>query len=349
MGIQISLIMRDDLESSTVKVNGFDLLSMTDAIAQQFGIVTAEQGAHWPLWDVARTKYGRYPDWFHACDGAGKVGWKEFERRKLDGVRAQKKAVAARILGVQTTPAAQVSRRRKNDSAKHEAVYTVTLSDEVSAENSRTTSNEWSVGNESKVGVEIGGELSQVKTTVETTVSFGYVRGEERTRGSSTTKAVEDSLEVTLGPGEEALCSLSASRGIVNVEVDYDITLMGEAMFSFVQRPLRGKRDHLMSINQILYGLSYANRGGPMAAFKAWEKRHGGWKDFEQKYKPPKIRVRERFGLGFVSDGVATLADAKKPAPKAKPAPDTTDAMAALLKAGFTAEQVAAIRAILGA
>ena len=189
--------------------------------------------------------------------------------------------MGARIVSVESKPAAQVTRRRKNPSSKR-ASFTVELTDSISTDHSRSTSDEWAVGMETKIGVEIGGELAQAKTTVETTISFGYTRGQETTNTRGESVSVSDSITVELDPGEEAVAAMSCNRGQIMVDVDYECALRGAAMFSFHQKLLNGGRDHHVDIERVMRQL------------------HG---------QAISHRVTERMGLGFVSDGVAALRD----------------------------------------
>ena len=284
MGVRIALTLRDTLEQSDVEVSGFDLLHLTKARARQFKIPVAERG-YWPEgWGACARIFGRPPDWWHATDIKGEWGEYAAERdrgKDVQEVRLQKRPVSARIVTIESHPAAQVTRKRRNTS-DHRGTFQVELEDSVSVDFSRTASNEWAVGSETTVGVEIGGELAQAKTKVEQTISFGYTRGEETTRAKGEAISVADSIEVELGPGEEAIASLSASRGAIIVDVDYDCALVGQGMFSFNKRHHNGHRDWFVDIIQVLNELGYSNN----------------------------IRVIERMSLGFVSDGVATLANA---------------------------------------
>ena len=284
MGIQIDLDLRDNIESSRATVSGFELQPFTKAAARKFGIPVSEYGYHPQLWSVCNRIFGRVPDWWHTRDVKGE--WDLYEAwRNSDGkdyeVKVEKRAVAARIVSVESKPAAQVTRSRRNPSS-HRASFTVELSDTISTEHSRSVSDEWAVGMETKIGVEIGGELAQAKTTVETTLSFGYTRGQETTHARGDSVSVSDSITVELDPGEEAVAAMSCNRGKIMVDVDYECRLVGTAMFSFAQRYLRGQRDYGVDIGKVLRML------------------HGN---------EPCHRVTERMGLGFVSDGVATLRD----------------------------------------
>ena len=284
MGVQISVILRDNVEDSQVNVSGFDLLPLNNIIARKFGIITHERGAHWPLWDVCNSIFGRYPDWWHTKDNDRE--WGEYKALRDQGyeveeVSLEKKPIRARIVGIESKPSALATRRRRNTSDS-KGNFILTLSESVSLEHSRTTSDEWAIGSETKVGVEIGGELAQAKTTVEQTVTFGYTRGIEKTKARGQAIEVSDAIEVELNPGEERIASLNATKGAILVDITYACRPMGQAMFSFAQKHHNGKRDHLVDIHDVL------NRLG----------------------REDSIEVIERTSLGFVSDGVAELANA---------------------------------------
>ena len=284
MGVQISVLLRDDVKNSEVKVSGFDLLPLSNRRAAKFGIIVGTRGYHEELWSAANSIFGRVPDWWHTKDE--KDEWDEYKFRRdrgsdIEEVRMIKNPISAKLVEIQSKPSAVATRRRRNTSS-NEATFDLELSEAISIEHSRSTSNEWSVGSETKVGVEIGGELSQAKTTVEQTISFGYTRGEEKSTTKGNSIEVSDSVSVTLDPGEEAIASLTCTRGTIIVDVMYECSLVGHGMFSYAQKWLDGNRDHPVEIQKVMAALGKNNS----------------------------IKFSERMGLGFVSDGVAELADA---------------------------------------
>lgn len=284
MGTNISLNLRDNLKDSDIRVSGFELIPMSNEVARKFGIIVGTRGYHPQLWSACRRIYGRVPDWFFTQDMKSER-WDEYKRLRENGtpleeVKLQKRAVGARIIEVKSKPAARVARKQKNRSKKV-ATFDISLEDSISTEFSRSTSNEWSVGSETTVSVEIGGELSQAKTTVEQTISFGYTRGEEESKTKGDSITVSSGIEVELQPGEEAVASMSCSRGQIIVDVDYECSLTGTAMFAFAKRHHNGRRDHYIDIERLLPLVGSDNL----------------------------IRVTDRMGLGFVSEGEAVLED----------------------------------------
>ena len=302
MGVQISLALRDTLDESSVHAGGFDLLELNADRANQFGLIVGTRGYHEKLWAACRRIYGRVPDWFFCRDitsdkdkRAFGTHWDEYRLSHpgVEEVRLEKRAVAARLVTIESKPAAQVSRRVRNTSSTLSGTFSVELEDSISVEHSREIQHGWSAGSETTVGVEIGGELAQSKVKVEQKVSFGYNGSSTKSEAEGEAIAVSSAVEVPLGPLQEGVVSMSCSRGKILVDVDYDVLLVGTAMFCFAQRHHHGKRDHLIDPNRLLLELG----------------------------KQPVIRVTERMGLGFVSDGEARLEDDAKRTPVSAPAP----------------------------
>jgi len=283
MGVRIALRLADDLEHTRASASGFDYFTLNEDAAKAFGIIPNTRGYHAQLWEVCREFYGRPPDWFHCFDIDKPLGgWDGYKKNgcEHEQVKVEKKAIGCRILSVKSEPSIFASDDWVNDSDQP-STYKIALDETVTAETSRTVSDLWSVGYAMTIGVEIGGEAAQAKVKMEETISFGYEHGQEETKGSSISKTVERGVETTLPPHTEVLASLMGSRGSVEVEVDFECRLTGDAMWSFAKKHLNGRRDHLQDINEIL-----------------------------DRCHQPRIRqTKEIYNLGFVSDGKIVVAN----------------------------------------
>ena len=302
MGVKIGLIMGDSLESTKATATGFELLPITEKAAKEFGIKREERGAHWPTWEVVKNHFGRYPDWWFATECPSGPPWnkKPKDWEKLDhGLlyeelgapmselpRIEKKAVSCRILSVESEPAVFASRsyRKPSKWADH-ADFTVELSQTESVSHSRSSSSSWSMEASTTVGVEIGGEASQVKAKVETTVSFGYSQETTREQSATSEVSVSDSVSTGFGPdtppNAALIASLQGSKGKIIVEVEYVCRLVGSGIVWYEQKHLNGRKAHFLSLETLL-------------------------KDLGQ---PTERRIKDTLDLGFVSDGMIIVSD----------------------------------------
>ncbi|MCY4259916.1 MAG: hypothetical protein OXC91_06600 [Rhodobacteraceae bacterium] len=291
MGVRINLALRDTLEQSSVSASGFNMLEMNADRANQFGLIVGTRGYHEKIWNACRQIYGRVPDWFFLRDilgredqaryGAAWAGYSE-DNPHAKEVSMIKEAVGARLVSVEDEPAARVSRKFENYHSTVPVTFDARLKDSLTTDSTYETSHGWSIGSETTVGVEVGGELSQVKAKVEQKISFGFSGGSSKSTSKGTGIEVEGGMMLTLEPGQKALVAMNCSRGRILVDVDYKCYLHGDAMFSFAKKHHNGKRDHLVDPDRIIEAMG----------------------------KDPVIRITERTGLGFVSDGNAVAENA---------------------------------------
>ena len=302
MSIGISLLLGDSLETTQAQATGFELTPLNGRVCREFGIPFQERGAHWPTWNAIRRRFGRYPDWWFATEAPSGPPWNrrpaDWDNRAYGGLhrewgkdlatlpRLEKRAVGCRVLSIESQPTVFASRAyRKPSRYASNAAFAVEISQSESLTHTRSSTAGWSLDVSTTVGVEIGGEASQCKVKVETSVSFGVHESQTRERSASEAVQVSDSLSTQFAedapPSAALIASLQGSRGKIIVAVDYIYSLVGDGIVWYDQKALNGYKGHMLPLADLLRIMG----------------------------KPNEQRVTETLDLGFVSDGTIVLAD----------------------------------------
>ena len=222
MGITISIIASDSAKNSSVQASGSIEHVITNNEANIFGL--DDHG----LKSAVDDYFGRTPDdaYLHKPTPWGdlytRYGWPQ--------VKSTMNVISAEVLEMTSEPVALASRRFDNNHSTP-ATFNADLSDTVT----ESTESNWSETYGFEVGqtISYGVEFSGVNIGGETSMSYSQEFG----RGGSQSKEVSISttsgVSFELAPGEQAEVEMTGSRGVLKVQLTYEITLSGDTAVNY--------------------------------------------------------------------------------------------------------------------
>ncbi|KAJ2951088.1 hypothetical protein O0L34_g5469 [Tuta absoluta] len=130
----------------------------------------------------------------------------------------------ARILGIRTEPVIVTTREFTNNSSA-KATYNAGINQAVD----ETISSSWNKGGNLQVGQEINYKVDFGVGEVggKTSFSFSSSWGQGTSKSQSVTVGSSTGVQVFLEPGQAVIATLTATRGTMEVQVDYKATLDG--------------------------------------------------------------------------------------------------------------------------
>lgn len=292
MGIRLSLFLGNSLEESSVEASGFELSPLTRELADAVGLPRG--GPNYPkysseadaLWACMNNWWGRFPneiyladpvDGSSARDVPGK-GWTPFADRGMPGVRIEKRAVGARLIGIDGKPDAVGTAEVKcpPDALTNQTGHK-TITKGVTVQHSVTNEVNWNVTFGQSLEINVEAKPEGIGAGMTRRFSLDISRGGSRSKTKSKAENVEvsETVNYDVPPGRRRLYTMSISRGAAIVEIDYDMVMSGDFTV-YYRRPLRGNES---MIDQPVQGLM----------------------DFIG--RPMSHRIKERREIGLVSDG----------------------------------------------
>lgn len=294
MGIRLSIKLGEDVKDSVVDVSGYEVYPIDDEMAHEFcGIprTVVAKGSHDELWGWLANYTGRVPNEFFMSDpvvGSDVVTdrqeWEPFKDRGRAGVRIERVPVSGRVITATGQPKQIGADKVVNPpESLTNQTGTTTLSESVTEESSVTREMNWQIGMEQSIGVEVEGGLEGVaKGKVSRSMTFSFSKGgsESKTRTQSKELSQSRSANYDVPPGKVHEYSLTIGSGSIEVDIDYEYRIIGQAT-AWYKKPL-------------------TNGLGDGAAF-----------DFDiaewlrDRNRPAVLRTTERLSIGLVSE--ATL------------------------------------------
>ena len=242
MSIKLAIKLGDRPEDAVVSVSGYEVEPIDDEMAREFGIprTVVAKGSDDRIWGyLAHQLTGRPPNEFMLSDpviGSDWVTdrreWFPFRDRGLQGVRIERRPVAARLFSATGEPKtiAGPDLVKNPPEARTNLTGTVTLSESVTEESSRTREKNWSIGMEQSIGVEVEGGLEGVakgKISRSMTLSFSRGGSDSRTQSTSRTLSHSRSANYDVPPGRVHEYSLAVGSGGIEVDIDYQYRIIG--------------------------------------------------------------------------------------------------------------------------
>ena len=274
MPIGISVLLKDDLESSQVSVDGFKLEPFDNDHAEIFGIPRQvvsggyNEARHGKLWGCINNWWGRFPNEFVMRDpvlssGARNVPaeWTPYaDAWGADNqVLVEQKAVGCQLIettgGVDSFLAGKV--RNYGDTVQPGQEFSLDYNEEFQFTKEKSTELGLSttVGYAVEVGGEYGGFSATATYSVEVTASASRTTGESKTNieGKSVTlKANVDAEPHSLYP-----VSVSFGKGSLKVKVDYEYRLKGMWRALYTKKAYNGQLGSpLADVNELLDALN---------------------------------------------------------------------------------------------
>ncbi|XP_028165591.1 spherulin-2A-like [Ostrinia furnacalis] len=215
--INVDVVATSDSATSKVEYFGSSIELITDEDIRTFGLTDSK------LKDAAQKFSGGRPGDVYLKsptpwnDLYKSFGWSQVQRTLHPK--------SARILGIRSEPVLLVTSEFINNSS-----VTSTYNAGVTQQVEETVSTTWSVGGEMKVEQEINykvdigvGEIGGA-----TRFSFSASFGKDTTKSKSVTVGSSQGVQVQLAPGQAVVASLQATRGSMEIQVDYSASLDGD-------------------------------------------------------------------------------------------------------------------------
>lgn len=222
--IRIGLELREDLASSTVSAEGFELVQPTPQVADKFGLPweIRGRGSHDEIWACMQNWIGRVPNEWWMNDG----------RTHQDrSVMVERKAVGARLVEVSGKPNALASDWVENFT-KREQESEVSLAESVGTSTARSSEHGWNTSITASYQLEVSAEVEGIGGTA--TYGVAFTAGAHGTYGKAETKdrsiTVARAARLTAGPRMKYPVSLLVGSGTCKVLVDFEYRLMGNAI-----------------------------------------------------------------------------------------------------------------------
>jgi hypothetical protein len=220
--MNISIVAGLDEEKSSIAVSGKEMHVITEEEKATFGL-----NDH-ALKEAVKKYFGKAPnDVFIRSptpwnDLYKTYGWKQ--------VTTKLRPVSGHILEVTSEPTVVKTAKFENNSSQ-DASFNVSISESVTD----TSTSTWSTGGSLSFSqkIEYGVKFLGVGGKGETAMSFTGSWGTGGSHSKSITVGSTSGVDVTLKPGKGVESVLSATRGVMKVEVKYNASLSGSVAVNY--------------------------------------------------------------------------------------------------------------------
>ena len=271
MGIRIALDLGDTPKNSKVIATGYERVPVTDEICKGFGVKRLVLGSdyHGEIWSTANRYYGRVPNEAYLSEpvkGSAHVysdKWMPFtDTGNVENqVYCTKKVLSAKIIEVSGKPDTIATTKHTNDwpiptkqqvkrGVTNIKTDSITLSNSITQEHTRTSETGWSINVGSKIGVEAGGDAFGGKVSQEFSIEFGRHGSISNSTSNSVTREISRSTSVPVGPQQSGESSLIVGVGHVVIQVEYSMRLSGSIMVWY-EKPHNGHKQWLVDIKDV--------------------------------------------------------------------------------------------------
>ena len=222
VGIDITIQAGQDESSSSVSASGTVQHIITDQEVATFGVGDKQ------LKDAVKAYFGQSPNdaFLHSPtpwgDQYATYGWPQVSMVLV--------VQSAKILGITSEPIIVKTQDFTNNSSV-KGTFNVAISDTVED----TVSSNWSTGGTLSVGQEIsyGIEALGVGVKGKTSISYSQSWGIGGEHSLSVTVGSSSGVSLDLDPGQAVVAELSASRGVMKVQIEYSAYLMGSTAINY--------------------------------------------------------------------------------------------------------------------
>ena len=244
MGISVSIIAGSTAETSSIQASGSIVHTITESEQKIFGL--SDSG----LKSAVNSYFGKSPNdaYLHSPTPWGDLyktyGWPQVQTR-LD-------VISAKVIKITSEPVGLASREFTNNGLVP-ARFSADLSDSVT----ETTETSWSktygfeVGQTISYGVEFSGVNIGGETSMSYSEDFGVGGSESQEVSVSATSGVSFELQ----PKQSATVNLSASRGTLQVQITYKVSLTGDTAVNY-NPTYKGHHFWALPINSVMEAAS---------------------------------------------------------------------------------------------
>jgi hypothetical protein len=222
MGISISIVAGSDKSTSSVSASGSVQHIITDEEITTFGIGDKQ------LKDAVNAYFGKSPNdaYLHSP-----TPWNDlYKTYSWPQVQMVLVVQSAEILAITSEPVVVKTQEFENNS-DHEGTFNVAISESVT----NTTSSNWSTSGTLSVGQKFtyGVSFLGADAKGETSISYSRSWGEGGQESKAITVGSTAGVSIKLSPGESVIAELSASRGVMKVQIRYKAYLIGSTAINY--------------------------------------------------------------------------------------------------------------------
>lgn len=222
MAITVQIIASDTAEHSQVYASGSVVHVITDQEREKFGITDG------PLKEAIRAYFGKSPNDAYVKsptpwnDLYATYGWPQ--------VQTYLSVIDSKILGITSEPVILGSQVFENTSDTP-ATFNANITDQVS----ESVETNWSETYGFEVGqtISYGVEFSGVSIGGETSMSFSSQFGVGGSQSTEVTVSMGSGVSVEIPAHQSRTAQLSASRGTMQVQITYAVTLSGDTAINY--------------------------------------------------------------------------------------------------------------------
>ncbi|XP_059047957.1 spherulin-2A-like [Achroia grisella] len=269
--IKVNVVASDNEAEREVKFSGRNTAIISDKERNTFQLSDNN------LKDAVRAFFGQRPDdaFLRSPTPWGDLyqtyGWPQVTRTLTPR--------RARVLQVSSNPSIVLRQHFENNSTS-----SGTFKAQIKQEVKNTVTSTWQKGGELSIGqdIEYGFDIKVLSVGGKTSFSYTSKWGESVSRSETVTVGSESRVEIHLEPGQKVIAELYATRGTMQIQVDYDATLSGSTAVNYSKK-YNGHHFWALNINSVM--------------------RAGGLKSFAESH--------EVINLGYYSDSNIVIRDSK--------------------------------------
>lgn len=163
---------------------------------------------------------------------------------------------SGKILKISSQPVMVLRQDFQNNSTKP-ATFNVGISQAVE----NTVSSSWSKGGELSVDQEInyGFDIEVVNVGGSTSFSFSSSWGRNTEKSKTVTVGASSALEILLQPGQSVTAQLQATRGTIQIEMEYEASLSGATAVNYADG-YRGHHFWSLDVQGVMASAELSNR-----------------------------------------------------------------------------------------
>lgn len=223
--VDVSIVAGKDKTSSRVTVTGKVQHAITDEERVTFRLGDEQ------LKKAVESYFGKGPNdaYLHSPTPWGDL----YKKNSWPQVQTVLVPTNAEILEITSQPLILKTQTFENQS-EEAATFNVSVTDTVS----ETVASNWTTGGSLSIGqkFEYGVEFLGVGGKADTRLSYSQSWGIGGEKSKSVTVGSTAGLEVELEPGESVVAELSASRGVMKVQFQYNAYIIGDTAVNFNPR-----------------------------------------------------------------------------------------------------------------
>ncbi|KAM3968866.1 LOW QUALITY PROTEIN: U-megalopygitoxin(8)-Mo12-like [Aphomia sociella] len=237
--IEVNVVASDNEAERLVELSGSNVGIISDTERNTFQLSDNN------LKNAVRSYFGARPDDAYVKsptpwgDLYQTYGWPQVSR----SLAPQR----AKILQVTSNPSIVLNQTFKNNSTK-----TATFKAQIKQDVQNTVTSTWEKGGDLTIGQEIeyGFDIKVVSVSGKTSFSYTSKWGDV-SKSESVTVGSESGFEITLEPNQSVIAELYATKGTMQIQVDYEATLSGATAINYANT-YKGHHFWALDINSVM-------------------------------------------------------------------------------------------------